>query len=119
MAIADTAALIASLELQDKFSSTVSKYDKAVAGMQSKSNTLDKVGFQIGRGARNTIDNVGRIAAVGAGLIASQVALGVRSLAQLTEVENQTAAVIKTYLLFSGFRRVVVINVPWYLSGQG
>ena len=96
MAIADTAALIASLELQDKFSSTVSKYDKAVAGMQSKSNTLDKVGFQIGRGARNTIDNVGRIAAVGAGLIASQVALGVRSLAQLTEVENQTAAVIKS-----------------------
>lgn len=96
MALADTAALIASLELQDKFSSTVSKYDKAVSGMQQKSNTLDKVGFQIGRGARNTIDNVGRIAAVGAGLIASQVALGVRSLTQLTEIENQTAAVIKS-----------------------
>jgi amino acid transporter len=29
---------------------------------------------------------------------------------------NQTAAVIKAFLLFSGFRRVVVINVPWYLS---
>ena len=31
-------------------------------------------------------------------------------------LHNQTAAVIKAYLLFSGFRRVVVINVPWYLS---
>jgi amino acid transporter len=31
-------------------------------------------------------------------------------------LHNQTAAFIKGYLLFSGFRRVVVINVPWYLS---
>lgn len=31
-------------------------------------------------------------------------------------LHNQTAVVIKAYLFFSGFRRVVVINVPWYLS---
>jgi hypothetical protein len=31
-------------------------------------------------------------------------------------LHNQTAAVIKAYLLFSGFRRVVVIDVPWYLN---
>jgi amino acid transporter len=31
-------------------------------------------------------------------------------------LHNQTAALIKAYLLFSGFRRVVVINVPWYLA---
>jgi amino acid transporter len=31
-------------------------------------------------------------------------------------LHNQTAAVIKAYLLFSGFRHVVVINVPWYLG---
>jgi amino acid transporter len=31
-------------------------------------------------------------------------------------LHNHAAQVIKTYLLFSGFRRVVVINVPWYLS---
>jgi amino acid transporter len=30
-------------------------------------------------------------------------------------LHNQTAAFIKAFLLFSGFRRVVVINVPWYL----
>ena len=31
-------------------------------------------------------------------------------------LHNQTASLIKVYLLFSGFRRVVVINVPWYLT---
>jgi amino acid transporter len=31
-------------------------------------------------------------------------------------LHNQTASIIKAYLLFSGFRRVVVINVPWYLG---
>ncbi|HTU17648.1 MAG TPA: APC family permease [Gemmataceae bacterium] len=31
-------------------------------------------------------------------------------------LHNQTAIVVKAYLLFSGFRRVVVINVPWYLA---
>ena len=31
-------------------------------------------------------------------------------------VHNQTAAIIKAYLLFSGFRRVIVVNVPWYLN---
>jgi amino acid transporter len=30
-------------------------------------------------------------------------------------LHNQTAAVIKAYLLFSGLRRVIVVNVPWYL----
>jgi amino acid transporter len=34
-------------------------------------------------------------------------------------LHNQTAAFIKAYLLFSGFRRVAVINVPWYLSAGG
>jgi amino acid transporter len=31
-------------------------------------------------------------------------------------LHNQTAAVVKAYLLFSGYRRVIVINVPWYLD---
>ncbi len=31
-------------------------------------------------------------------------------------LHNQTAAIIKAYLLLSGFRRVVVVNVPWYLA---
>jgi amino acid transporter len=31
-------------------------------------------------------------------------------------LHNQTAAIIKAYLLFSGLRRVIVVNVPWYLA---
>ncbi len=31
-------------------------------------------------------------------------------------LHNQTAAIIKAYLLFSGLRRVVVVSVPWYLA---
>ncbi len=31
-------------------------------------------------------------------------------------LHNQTAAAIKIYLNLSGFRKVVVINVPWYLG---
>lgn len=31
-------------------------------------------------------------------------------------LHNQTAAIIKAYLYFSGLRNVSVLNVPWYLS---
>jgi amino acid transporter len=33
-------------------------------------------------------------------------------------LHNQTAAIIKAHLLFSGFRQVIVINVPWYLASD-
>jgi amino acid transporter len=33
-------------------------------------------------------------------------------------LHNQTAAVIKGYLYFSGMERVAVVNVPWYLRGD-
>jgi amino acid transporter len=33
-------------------------------------------------------------------------------------LHNQTASLIKAYLRLSGFRRVVVINVPWYLAEE-
>jgi hypothetical protein len=32
-------------------------------------------------------------------------------------LHNQTAALIKGYLYFSGLERVAVVNVPWYLKG--
>jgi amino acid transporter len=33
-------------------------------------------------------------------------------------LHNQTAALIKGYLYFSGMERVAVVNVPWYLKGD-
>jgi hypothetical protein len=96
MALADTARLIAALELQDKFSATAAKYEKTLGSMERKTSTLEKVGFQIGRGARSAVDNLGRIGVIAGGVIASQVALGVKSLAQLEEVKNQTDAVLQS-----------------------
>jgi hypothetical protein len=58
MALADTARLISSLELQDKFSATAAKYERTLGSMERKSSTLEKVGFQIGRGARSAVDNI-------------------------------------------------------------
>jgi amino acid transporter len=34
-------------------------------------------------------------------------------------LHNQTAAILKGYLYFSGLERVSVLNVPWYLKGDG
>jgi amino acid transporter len=34
-------------------------------------------------------------------------------------LHNQTAAIMVAYLRLSGFRKVFVITVPWYLSGEG
>lgn len=31
-------------------------------------------------------------------------------------LHNQTAAIIKGYLYFSGLERVAVVNVPWYIK---
>jgi hypothetical protein len=33
-------------------------------------------------------------------------------------LHNQTGVLIEAYLRLSGFRRVVVINVPWYLTEE-
>jgi hypothetical protein len=96
MALAETAALVASLELQDKFSKTAAKFDSTVAKMDSRTRSLERIGENIGRGARNTIDNLRRGAVIAGGLIAANVAIGVRSLAELEEAEAQTAARIKS-----------------------
>jgi hypothetical protein len=96
MATADTARLIASLELQDKFSANADKFERALGGMERKTSTLGKIGGEVSRGAQTAVRNIATIGVFAAGAIASQVALGVQSLAQLEEVKNQTDAVIKS-----------------------
>jgi len=96
MALADTARLISSLELQDKFSATAAKYDRTIAGMERKTSTLSKIGGEVGRGAQNAVNNIAKIGVVAGGVIASQVVAGVKSLEQLATVVNQTEAVIKS-----------------------
>jgi len=93
MAAAETARLIASLELQDKFSPGVAKAEASMAGLERRSSSAFS---KIGSG----FATVGKLALVGAGgLIAGLgVALksGIDSLNELQSVEAQTAAVIKS-----------------------
>jgi hypothetical protein len=96
IALADTARLVASLELQDKFSATAAKYEKTLGAMERRTSTAERVGFQIGQGARNTINNLRTIGVVAAGAIAFNVAAGIRSLGELATVQNQTTAAIES-----------------------
>src|SRR5574339_688873 len=75
MATADTAKLLASLSLKDNgFSSGLSKAEKGLGKFES---TAFRVGQNIGKGVKNTVNNLtklGSIAAVGAvGIIAKSV----------------------------------------------
>jgi hypothetical protein len=96
MAIADTARLIASLELQDKFSKPLDAAGRSLDAAGRKTSTLGKIGGEASRGLGAAANNLKTIGVVAAGAIASQVALGVKSLAILAEVKNQTDAVLKS-----------------------
>jgi hypothetical protein len=96
MAISETAKLIASLELKDLFTKHVddsvkslNKLDKSLDSTQSRAY---KAGSQIGTGIRRGA----AIAVAGIGLLATQVALGVKSLEDLQKVTTQTDAVLKS-----------------------
>lgn len=96
MALADTAKLVASLELQDKFSNTASKFDRTVAGMEQKTGTLGRIGGRITSGVGTAVGNLQRIGLVAGGVLAANVAAGVQSLDKLENVETQTKAVLKS-----------------------
>ena len=93
MAIADTAALIASLELQDKFSSTLSKYDKGIANAQRKTSTLEQVGFQTGRGLRNTADNLKKVGLVAGGIAVAGIIKSINAASDLNESLSKSQVV--------------------------
>lgn len=96
MALADTARLIASLELQDKFSKAAGDYERAIGGMERKTSTLGRVGAEASRGVGNAVNNLKTIAVVAAGAVASQVAIGVQSLARIEDINKQTEARIQS-----------------------
>jgi hypothetical protein len=96
MAISETAKLIASLELKDLFtkqvdnaSKSLGKLDKSLDSSQSRAY---KAGTQIGTGIRRGA----AIAVAGIGLLAAQVALGVKSLEGVEAVTAQTNAALKS-----------------------
>lgn len=96
MNLGETAALIIALQLKDGVSAGLAGIKTKLDGLNKSSGTVTGGLTKIGQGLRTGIANGAKIATVGIGAIASQVALGLRSLAELEDVMNQTDAVIKS-----------------------
>lgn len=90
MAAADTARLIAALELDPrKFVKGLSTADKAFGKFESRGF---RAGQQIGLGIKNSA----KLVAVGIGALATQIGFGVDQLFKLEDAQKQTEAVIKS-----------------------
>lgn len=87
MATADTARLIASLELRDKFSAGVNSAITSVGRLETK---FGKIGGIAAKGVSTAIGNIAKLGLIGAGVLTAGVKGGLDSLAQL---EDATTAV--------------------------
>jgi hypothetical protein len=96
MALADTARLIATLELQDKFSGPANTALRSLDGLDQRSRRLGLLGEHIGQGIRSTATNIARLGVVAGGVIAVNVKAGIQSLAELQRVEQLTATALKS-----------------------
>ena len=96
MALADTAKLIVDLSLKGNFDSKLRGSTKALEGFEARLSKTEgrafRAGQQIGTGIRNGLT----LGAVGVGILATQVAAGLRSLVELEQQTAQTNAVIKS-----------------------
>lgn len=69
MAFADTAKLAVNLSLEGNFQSQISKADSSLSRLNSTvGNTANKIGNDLGKGIRNTAQNLERMAMVAGGL---------------------------------------------------
>lgn len=86
MAFAETAALIGSLELQDKFSKNVEKYERSLGSMERKTtSTFSKIGSEAQRGLGQLASNLTHVAALGAGLAVTGLVFSIRAASNLEE----------------------------------
>jgi hypothetical protein len=106
MATADTARLIAALELQDKFTKPLGGAERALGNFDRKMGALGKSSQQLGRGISNAATNIAKIGAgaavVGVGLLAVNIKKGVDALNELENVTVATNTVLKSTQGVSG-----------------
>jgi hypothetical protein len=104
VALRDTARLVASLELEDKFTRPADRIDASAGKLEGRFSKLGTGAKKIGGGmshAAGTIAKVGAVAgavAVGGGiaLLTKAFTAGSASLEELNQVQGRTAAVIKS-----------------------
>jgi hypothetical protein len=99
VATAETARLIAALELQDKFSKPLQNADRQLGGFERRLDTM-------GRGVSTAVGNIARIGAgaavAGIGILAVNIKAGVDSLNELENVTIATNTVLKSTKGISG-----------------
>jgi hypothetical protein len=100
MALSETARLIASLELQDKFSPSIKKADQSLSKFQSGLGQTGKGIGQIGTGIGRVTGNLLKFGVAGAaavgGFLALNLKAGVEQVRLLELATSQTNAVIKS-----------------------
>lgn len=89
MAFAETAKLAVELSLKDRMSG-------GLKGATSALGRFETSAGRAGQAARNAAANTAKFGLIAGGFIVSQAALGVRSLAELERLTQQTAAAIET-----------------------
>ncbi len=92
MALAETAKLVASLELKDHFTPAA---NKAMASLGKLESRAFRVGQNIGKGFQNAAHNIRNLAIVGAAGIAVAVKGGISSLADLEDATTSVDGAIK------------------------
>jgi hypothetical protein len=104
MALRDTARLLASLELEDKFSRPADKIDASAGKLEGRFSKLDSGARKIGGGMGHAAGSIAKVGAVaGAVAIGGGIALltkaftsGTASLEELQQVSGRTDAVLKS-----------------------
>jgi hypothetical protein len=89
MPVADTAKLIAALTLKDGFTGPLKNANKALNTFDAKLTKTQGRGYLAGQQIGTGIKNGAKLAAVGLGILATQVVAGLN---QLSQLEEQTAA---------------------------
>jgi hypothetical protein len=85
MALADTAALVASLELKDKFTGPAKGAEASLDRLSDKTSTLGRVAGETQRGLGNLTHNLGNIAAIGVGAAVAGITLAIHAASDLEE----------------------------------
>ena len=115
MALADTAKLVASLELKDKFSKTAAAANASLSGLERKTSTLSKIGSQASAGVGSAVRNIKLIGLAAAGAIAVAIKQGLDSLASIQKEEVQTQTVLKSTAGIAGqtFATITARSKEW------
>ena len=93
MALADTARLIASLELQDKFSGPARKAEGSLGSLDKRMSALSASGRKLGAGLGHAFSTIAKIGAVGVGAAAVGLAASVNAASDLNEEIDKSQVV--------------------------